>query len=130
MTLQPFTASARPLGLLATTGAAGFALVNGTPNVITWTAPNDGGIHRVLLMAALRVAVTEVGGAVSLTFTTPDNNPFTVLVVPGAAVAGLALISAAGNAFLPVLAGTTVTVAQSSALTLGAATLWAELWGS
>lgn len=130
MTLQPFTAAAAPLGLLATTGAGGFALVNGTPNVLTWTAPNDGGIHRALLLATLRVAVTEVGGAISVSFTTPDGTPFTAPVVAGAAGAGLALISAFGNAFLPVRAGTTVTVAQSSALTVGSATLWAELWGS
>jgi len=130
VTLQPFAAAPGPLGLLATTGAAGFALVNGTPNILTWTAPNDGGIHRVLLMATLKVAVTEVGGAISVSFTTPDNTPFTAVAVAGAAGVGLALITAFGNAFLPVRAGTTVTVAQFSPLTLGAATLWAELWGS
>ena len=36
---------------LAGTAAAGYTLVNSTGTIISWTAPNDGAMHRVLLFA-------------------------------------------------------------------------------
>ena len=58
MSLQPF-ATAPNLGLLASTfaagGLAGFALQNATPNILTWTAPNDGNYHRVVVAASIGV---------------------------------------------------------------------------
>ena len=48
--------------LVATTGVNGFALQNGTPTILTWTPPNDGQVHRVLLIAQENVTVAETGG--------------------------------------------------------------------
>jgi hypothetical protein len=112
----------------AATAVAGYTLVNGTGNVITWTTPNDGLQHRVTIMASLDVTVAETGGQISATYTTPD------------AGAGNHTLFAAGLGTTPALpaapwtiivgANTTVTVLQATALTVGAAVLWAEIWGS
>lgn len=126
MSLQPF-AVAPILGLLAATPVAGFALQNGTPNILTWTAPADGQMHRVLVHAGLRVTSAETGGAVTLTVIQPDGSTY----APGAFAGGSGTNATSGfTAMHPVQAGSTVTLAQSSALTAGAAVVWAELWGS
>jgi hypothetical protein len=117
------------LRLLATTGINGFALQNGTPNILTWQPPNDGNMHRLLLVVSMQVTSAETGGAISVNYALPNGN-----------AAGHTLFSAGqavGNP-LPaqILTAQTiggmspVTLAQSSALTAGAATLWAEIWGS
>jgi len=117
------------LALRAATPAAGYALVNGTGTIISWTAPNDGQLHRVLFFGTLHVTSSETGGAVNVNFTSPD----------GISNANQAVFSAShgGGVFGPdkaglvvVEAGTVVSVQQGSALTGGASTLWAELWGS
>lgn len=127
------TAAAWGLGLVqqAATPVAGYTLVNGTGTIITWTAPNDGLLHRVLVMAVLHVTSNETGGQVSVTVTIPDGT-----------VSQKNLFSAAQNTgiFWPISfsypqqqlveANTAVTVAQTSALTGGAAVVWVEIWGS
>lgn len=115
---------------LAATAAAGYTLVNGTGTVISWTAPNDGLLHRVIIFATIDVTVTEVGGRIAVGYTMPDG------------VAGYTYNLSAGSqgvgydyslftpAPLIVKANTTVTISQSTALTSGAAKLWAEIWGA
>jgi hypothetical protein len=117
------------LALQATTGINGFALQNGTPNILSWTAPNDGLMHRVLVIGMLEVTSSETGGSIDVSCTSPDgtNRAFTSLF---GANSGLS------SSFVPevlpffVKAGTTITVFQNSALTAGASTLWLEIWGS
>jgi hypothetical protein len=114
------------LSLAASTGPGGFTLVNGTPNILTWTAPGDGALHRFMIFGAMDVTSAETGGLVGVTATYPDG-----------AVAGWTLFAdnqvAGANysgytAPLITKAGTTVTVQQYTALTAGAAVLWAEIW--
>lgn len=129
MTLQPF-AVAPVMGLIASTDTAspnGVALVNGTPVILSWAVPADGRRHRFQLIASLTVASLETGGEVDLAWTAPDGT-----VISGVPVfaAGLAAGVSAGFFSRLVKPGTTVTFSQGSALTGGAATLWAELWGS
>ncbi len=113
-------------GSQAATVAAGFALQNATPTILTWTAPNDGALHRFTLVTVQHVTSAETGGAVSLSFTAPDGTAVTgVSVYAGGSGTG---VSAASFDRL-IQANTTVTVAQSSALTAGAALVWAQLWG-
>jgi hypothetical protein len=117
-------------GLLpqAVTPVAGFALTGATPTILSWTAPSDGKQHRVQLFASIDVTSAETGGAVGLTITTPDGTVSAPLPV---FAAGLAAGAAAGAPLSVVVkAGSAVTLAQTSALTLGAAVTWAELWGS
>jgi hypothetical protein len=125
VTLQPFALSPALL-LQAATPAGGYTLVNGTGNVVTWTAPSDGQVHRVMVLASLSVTSVATGGTISVAYTTPDGQAHTSSVFATSQSAGGHLQQ------LPVImqAGTAVTVSQSAALTAGAAALWAELWGS
>jgi hypothetical protein len=132
VTLQPF-ADAPILGLLASTfplsGTAGFALQNGTPNILTWTAPNDGALHRVALFAVKHVTSTETGGVIAVTYTLPDGTASAAHTLLGGSQASGDLVPS--GAFLVLVeANTTVTVKQNSALTGGASIMWAEIWGS
>lgn len=116
------------LGMQAATPVAGVALVNGTPAIITWTTPNDGLQHRVAVFGEVNVGSTETGGAIRLAYTDPAGNAHNVTLTAGGSGAGLASFGS-GN-LVCVQANTAVTVSQSSALTGGAATVFAEIWGS
>ncbi len=130
MTELPF-AVAPNAGLLASTyqanGLAGFPLQNGTPTILTWTAPADGQYHRVWLIGGIHVTSAETGGQVTLTIPHPDGSSAAPVVFGAGQGTG-----SAGGAFNGSIVGPgqTVTLAQSSALTAGAAVVWAELWGS
>jgi hypothetical protein len=115
------------LGLLATTGLNGYTLVNGTGNIVSWTAPNDGALHRILLVVQLAVSSTETGGQVNVTFTAPNGSAETATIFPGNKGAGVA---AASYTVFFIEANTAFTLTQASDLTGGASVLWAELWGS
>lgn len=129
MTLQPF-AVAPVVGQLAATPAAGFALQNATPTVLSWTAPNDGQLHRVLFNLAMHVTSAQTGGAVQIVTVLPDGTSETNTAFAGTLGTGAQKPANIANGFFPVQAGSTVQVNQSSAQTAGAALLWAELWGS
>ena len=123
---NPGFASA-PMLLQAATAAAGYTLVNGTGNIITWTTPNDGLLHRVLIISLLSVTVAETGGQCTFTTVAPDGTSLTQFTEPGARGTG-----AYSDAPVQVIAGanTTITIRQNTALTAGAAKMWAEIWGS
>jgi hypothetical protein len=126
MTFVPF-ASPTPLQIQAATPAAGFALQNGTPTIISWTAPNDGQNHRVLILGEVSISVLEVGGAIQAAYTPPAGGAQVATLNAG----GLGISVSALTVFARVVGpGTTVQVNQSSALTAGTATVWAEIWGS
>jgi hypothetical protein len=122
-------APVEPFQLLATTGPAGYALVNGTGAIISWTAPGDGNLHRIGYVTIMDVTSAQTGGAVQLQFTDPAGNANFHVIYAGALGTGDQFQSPSFN-LIPVAPGTTVTIAQSSAQTAGAAKLWAELWGS
>jgi len=127
MGLFPFAPNPA-MNLLLTTGAAGFTLQNATPNILVWTAPNDGQPHRVFVVGNQNVSVSETGGQVSMTFTRADNGGTNAPVLFGGS-AGTGYHNVANNVAV-VAPGSTVTIAQSTALTAGAAQVWMELWGS
>jgi hypothetical protein len=122
--------------LRATTGLAGFAMVNGTPVILSWTAPNDGNLHRFIIYARLIITVATTGGQV---FALVQN-----VSLPGAQNnAGAALFGATGGAgdyflgknnqsdFKGILGpGESIQVVQTTALTGGAGVVYAEIWGS
>lgn len=125
---MPLFPGTTALFVQAATAVGGYALVNGTGNIITWTTPNDGLLHRFAIFAALHVASTETGGQITVSYTLPD------------ATATTHTLFGAGNAtgdqapalpfLLTVQANTAVTVKQATALTGGTAVMWAEIWGS
>ena len=116
------------LSLLATTGTTGYTLVNSTGNIFTWTAPNDGLLHRIICFATLTVTVTQVGGAITMPYTPPGGGAGASLTL----YAGTLTAASRGPTTQAILveANTTVTLEQQSAQSSGAAILWAELWGS
>ncbi len=117
------------LALQATTGPAGYALVNGTGTVISWTAPNDGNMHRFLVTASQHVTSAETGGQMKITLTTPDGyTNGSITLYNGGSGTGFAPPSQVPVGLIE--AGTAVIVTQTSALASGAAVLWAEIWGS
>jgi hypothetical protein len=115
------------LPLVATTGPAGFTLVNGTPNILSWTTPADGNMHRAIVIAAVHVTSTETGGQLNTTGNAADGTAFNQLLIAGGAATGA--INRTQSSFL-LQANTTLAVTQNTALTAGAAIAWAEIWGA
>ena len=113
----------------ATTGTTGYTLVNGTGNIITWTTPNDGALHRFLIVAGMHVTSTETGGQITASYTLPDGTAATHTMFAAGLTTGDQLLSGV-QFMLTVEANTAVTVKQATALTGGAAIMWAEIWGS
>jgi len=112
---------------IADAGIAGFALQNATPNILTWTAPNDGLPHRVAVFGGVRCSVAETGGVIQINATDlAGGNIARQLDAGGHGVGSFVFTSS----MILVQPGSVVTVQQSSALSLGAATAFAELWGS
>ena len=114
------------LQMVATTDITGFPLVNGTPTILSWTAPNDSQMHRVLMIASQSVSSPETGGLVQFHTTDVAGNVVNNQVFPGGSAAG-------GNRQIlgaTVAPGSTTTVFQASALTAGAAVEYIELWAS
>jgi hypothetical protein len=112
--------------LVASTGTGGYSLANGTGTILAWTAPSDGALHYVTVAAGLDVSASETGGAVTVSYPLPGGATAGAQpLLAGGASAGALTAASAGI----VASGGTVTVSQSSALTAGAATLWAQVWG-
>lgn len=132
----PWNSGAVPVGepvqqlaLQAATPVAGFALgASGFETIATWTAPNDGQLHRALIMGGMQVTSATTGGQVTLKVASPGDSAVATYVIFG--------ISQAGGDyafpvfFLPVKAGTSVTVLQATGISAGAALVWTEIWGS
>jgi len=124
---MPLFPSVTSLQQLAATPVAGFALQNGTPTILTWAVPNDGLLHRVLVISTMDVTSTETGGGVVVNVTLPDGTTGQPTLYSSGKSAGMVN---ANYVACQVKAGSTVTVAQASALTGGASTVWAEIWGA
>jgi hypothetical protein len=122
-----FGGAGGPLVKQAATPVAGFALQNATPTILSWTAPNNGQVHRFWLIAVQHVTSLETGGEVDLAFTLPDGT-----TVSGVVMFAAGSSAGASSANIPRLieSGTAVTITQATALTAGAAVVWAEIWGS
>jgi hypothetical protein len=113
----------------AATPLTGFALQNGTPNILQWTAPNDGKLHWVFIATYLRVTSAETGGQVNISWTDPSGNgTATGLLNGGKGTGATGSDSSSWSVNIAVQPGTTVTLLQATALTGGAATLWAQIW--
>lgn len=112
---------------LAATPLSGVPLTNGTQTIFTWTAPNDGNMHRVALYQVSYCSSAATGGGISLNWTLPDGTHTIGKSYTGGYGAGTGNnLEGQGGLVAP---GTTVTFSQTTALTAGAATIWAELWG-
>ena len=122
---NPFNAGAT-LPLQVPAPIAGFALQNGTPTIAEWTAPNDGNVHYVSVFGATAVTSAETGGAIKMTATAPNGTTGNPSLDAGSNAVGLVAWSTHN---LPVQPGSTTTVQQTSALTVGAALAFCAIFG-
>lgn len=121
----PFATPAA-LQLQAATPLAGFPLQNGTPTILSWTAPADGRNHHIHVVVEVSVSSAETGGAITVNCTFPDGTANQPQTHAGSSAAGSVGASAIDRV---IQSGSTVTITQA-ALSLGAAIAWAEIWGS
>ena len=115
------------LAKVADLGEDGYTLVDGTGTILSWTAPNDGNVHYAAVSARLAVSSAETGGGVGIE---TANDSLGDLTSPTAVIAGGQGVGTNGRAFAPcpIGPGATITVYQSSALTAGAAVLYAAIF--
>lgn len=99
------------------TPPGGYVLINGTGTIITAPVPNDGQLHPVTVNGVILVTVAETGGQITVSFTLNGGGQL-LQIQAGGAGAGQ---STSGGLFVAD-PGTTFTVRQNSALTVGAAT--------
>jgi hypothetical protein len=115
---------------VATTGMSGYVLINGTGTILSWTAPNDGRLHAVQVYTLMSVTSATTGGDLQITFTDPTNNPKNTDWLYANRTVDDKSTDYPQWLHLLVHPGGTVTLTQNTALTAGAATIWAEFWSS
>lgn len=113
-------------GLQLVGSVSAFALQNATPTILTYTTPNDGKVHPLLVAASLVVATLEVGGAVTLAIA----GGMSVVIFGSAKAVGTYGLPDLLDSPLLVPANTVVTISQTAALTSGAATVTAQIFGA
>jgi hypothetical protein len=116
------------LQLLGSAGVAGYTLINGTANIpgLSWTAPNDGQLHRVWIFGELIVISAQTGGVINMNITDPTSVPRSRTIWSGGLGAGFGIPNNGSQCL--VAPGQPVTLAQTPQ-TAGASVLFAELWG-
>lgn len=114
---------------VATTTSSGYNLINGTGTILSYTTPQDGRLHLVTVAATKVVSTAETGGACTIAFATAAA----VTVFAGTKAVGTYPSPDAAesqtNTFI-IQPGQTIALAQSTALTAGASTVYAEIWST
>lgn len=126
--ILPIDANGNVIGLLdnvATTGAAGYTLINGTGAALTYTVPSDGALHCLIVVGAVVVTSTMTGGQIQMV-TTTGGTAKTTTISAGSFSNGT--VTTTSSSTIPVDAGSTVTINQSTALTAGAAKLYLSIF--
>lgn len=121
------------LAAVASTGTSGTPLVNGTGNLISWTAPNDGALHAFFIALIANCTSAATGGLVNSTWTDPIGNNHTAEVLAANLTSGAHTTANGANnfgAYSPISPNTTVALNQDSALTAGAVTLYATIYAA
>jgi hypothetical protein len=113
------------LSKVVATVNAGYTLVNGTGTIISWNVPNDGNPHYIVIVVSIDVTSTATGGTISGSIVPPGGGG---AAQPQILAGGQGAGNHVGFTGAVAGAGTTVAVTQSSALTGGAATLWAAIF--
>lgn len=106
------------------TATAGTPLVNGTPVIVTQAVAANARVNVYVVTATLAVTVIETGGQVTVQYTS-GGNAFTATLF----AAGLGVGNVQAQLVVPADPGTTITVAQATALTAGTANIVAAIAG-
>lgn len=112
----------------ASTIGTGFAMQNASDvTILQYTAPNDGKVHQVLLaMQIIAGAAGSTGGAIVYIYT-QGGTQFITSLSGGGLSANQVVGLNANFVSLAVDPGTTVTLQQQTAVTVGAAKVYAAL---
>lgn len=106
------------------------ALIDSTQTIVSWTAPNDGNVHWVFFAAGQDVTSATTGGLVQTSYTLPDGTGPITHTLFAASQADTGENEPSNTYGRPVEAGSTVSVIQATALSGGAAVVWAAIWGA
>ena len=123
MSFDPFGTG---FGNQVQTPAAGVALVNGTPDIISWQVPDNGQQHPFMVIGQANVTGAETGGEVQVTYTPASGAAGTLTLSAGGLGTGVHAFTFEARVAAP---GSVVTVTQSTALTAGAAVINASIIG-
>lgn len=115
------------LGLTLVAEADNFVLQNGTPTILSYTLPNDGRLHGVLVVASCVPTASMTGGACTFSFTDGASGNVTGPLTAFAGGFGVGSLPGTSSGQL-LSGGSTITIAQSSALTVGAGTLRVRIY--
>ena len=108
--------------ITAETSATGVALIDGTQTILTATVPNDGKVHNLLFNVYKDVTTALTGGQLTITHSQPAT-----LSASTKTTATTVAVHQIANGVMLVLPGTTVTLSQSTAMTAGAAKVYAKI---
>lgn len=118
------------LAKVASTPGTGFALQNATPNILTYTAPNDGNVHSVIVSSKAIAAGNPVGGGAYVRVNgsqpycaTTSSNAYMITPSPGNGVQY-------GMFEMTVQPGDIVTLDQIGALTAGTVQVYASIYAN
>lgn len=110
------------------TPQAGVTLTGTSQTICQWQVPSDGLVHRFLCFASFVVTVLSIGGAVTVSYTAPDGTAGSATLSGGGLSVGVSATPTPNSVL--VKPGSNVTVTQSTGLSLGTVTAWAEIWGT
>ena len=114
-----------PSIVTAEPSATGVALINGVQTILTATVPNDGKVHQIVVTQMKDITTALTGGATAIQWDrlagtqVALNTTATAIGIPGASTTSSPLSLAAP--------GTVVTVSQTTAMTAGAAKVYAKI---
>jgi hypothetical protein len=110
------------VAITAETSSTGVALINGTQTILTVTVPNDGKIHSFACSITRVITAPITGGVTVLSWVGAAGETFTTTTTS----------ATEGNHYrqgqqFNLMAGTTVTLKQATAMTAGAAKVFAKI---
>ena len=109
---------------IASTTSTGVALINGTQTILSVTVPNDGRIHLVDFSVTKVITTALTGGNLHIAWNSPAYSP--TYGTTGATTVGPHFMFPTSSGHLSAaLPGTTITLSQNSAMTAGAAKVYA-----
>ena len=115
------------LPIIAETSATGVALTATVQTILTVTVPNDGKVHSLLALSAVKVISTALtGGNIALEWTIPVVGPQKI-TISGTAVGHTTASVVHASTSQTLEPGTTVTVKQTNVMTAGAAKVYAKI---
>ena len=121
--------SASGTGIItAETSATGVALIDGTQTILSVAVPNDGKVHTILAAVFVKdVTAALTGGLVRFHWTPGPTSTPTTQGTARTTVATYYLSLVQANTNMSLKPGTTVTLKQTTAVTAGAATIYAKI---